>query len=252
MIEAAAALQDLAFAVVNQFLTVFMRVGGIVLLLPGLGDRLIPTRIRLMGAFSLTAVVAPFAPPAPVSPDAGLVAAELLVGVALGTVLRFIALALSMAGMMAAQLTSLAQLFGTVEPSSAIGNLLNLAGLALLMASGLPLMVIDLLVRSYEVLPQGVFLDGSNLARWGVARAAQAFALAFALAAPFALAAIIYNASMGVINRAMPQLMVALVGAPAITGASAILLFLAAPLMLTVWKATMIAALGDPIAGGMP
>ena len=50
----------------------------------------------------------------------------------------------------------------------------------------------------------------------------------------------------------MPQLMVALVGAPAITGASAILLFLAAPLMLTVWKATMIAALGDPIAGGMP
>ncbi len=50
----------------------------------------------------------------------------------------------------------------------------------------------------------------------------------------------------------MPQLMVALVGAPAITGASAVLLFLSAPLILTVWKSAMLAALGDPIAGGMP
>ena len=57
---------------------------------------------------------------------------------------------------------------------------------------------------------------------------------------------------MGVINRAMPQLMVALVGAPAITGASAVLLFLAAPLILTVWKTTMVAVLADPIGGGMP
>ena len=181
-----------------------------------------------------------------------LIAIEISVGLALGAVLRFVAMALTMAGMMAAQLTSLAQLFGTVEPSSAIGNVLNLAGLALIMASGLPLMVVEVMIRSYDVLPQGVALAGADLARWGMSRVAQAFGLAFALAAPFALAALIYNAAMGVINRAMPQLMVALVGAPAITGATGVLLFLAAPLLLSVWRTAMIAALGDPISGGLP
>ena len=251
MIEAALALQDFAAPLLAQGFAVFLRIGGLMLLLPGLGDRMVPARVRLVTAFALTAAIAPSVPqPEAVTP--GLVAVELTTGLALGAVLRFIAQALTMAGMMAAQLTSLAQLFGGAEPSSAMGNLLNLAGLALLMASGLPLMVIDLMIRSYDILPMGGVLPGGDLARWGVGRAAHAFALAFALAAPFALAALVYNAAMGVINRAMPQLMVALVGAPAITGAAGLLLFLAAPLILSVWKAAMIAALADPILGGLP
>jgi flagellar biosynthesis protein FliR len=251
MIEAALALHDAALPLLSQLFAVFLRVGGLMLVVPGFGDRLIPMRIRLVVGFALSAAIAPSVPvPAAVTPD--LVAVELTVGFALGTVLRFIAAALTMAGMMAAQLTSLSQLFGNVEPSSAIGNLLNMTGLALLMASGLPMMLIEMLMRSYDVLPQGLAMPGDDVAGWVVTRASQAFGLAFAMAAPFALAALIYNAAMGVINRAMPQLMVALVGAPAITGASAVLLFLAAPLILTVWKTTMVAVLADPIGGGMP
>lgn len=251
MIEAAHALHDMAAPIMSHLFAVFLRVGGLMLIVPGFGDRLIPMRVRLMVGFALSAAVAPSVPvPDVVTP--GLIAIELSVGLALGTVLRFIAAALTMAGMMAAQLTSLSQLFGNVEPSSAIGNVLNMAGLALLMATGLPLMLVEMLIRSYDVLPQGIAMPGGDVAEWVVTRAAQAFGLAFAMAAPFALAALIYNAAMGVINRAMPQLMVALVGAPAITGASAVLLFLAAPLMLTVWKATMIAVLADPIGGGLP
>lgn len=251
MIEGALALHDLALPIAGQFFAVFLRIGGLMLIVPGFGDRMIPARIRLMIAFALSVAVAPSVPVAEtVTP--GLIVAEVTVGVALGAVLRFIAMALTMAGMMAAQLTSLAQLFGTVEPSSAIGNVLNLAGLAILMASGLPVMLVDVLIRSYDVLPQGAFMSGGDVAAWGVSRAAQAFALAFGLAAPFALAALVYNAAMGVINRAMPQLMVALVGAPAITGASGVLLFLSAPLILSIWKTAMVAALGDPVGGGLP
>ena len=57
---------------------------------------------------------------------------------ALGAVLRFMAQALQIAGAVAAQSTSLAQLFGApqMEAGSAIGNVLHLAGLALLMATG--------------------------------------------------------------------------------------------------------------------
>jgi flagellar biosynthetic protein FliR len=165
--------------------------------------------------------------------------------------LRFLAQALTMAGMMAAQLTSLSHLFGGVEPSSAIGNLLNLAGLALLMAAGLPVWVLDCVLRSYDVLPMGAVMPGTDLVRWGVSRIAGAFALAFALASPFAVAALLYNLALGVINRAMPQLMVALVGAPAITFAAGVLLLLSAPLILTVWREAMLATLADPISGGL-
>ncbi|WP_298437073.1 flagellar biosynthetic protein FliR [uncultured Jannaschia sp.] len=251
MIEALLALHDAARPIAMASFAVFLRIGALMLVLPGLGDRLIPARIRLVTAFALTAAVAPAVElQAEIGP--GLIVAETVTGLALGAVLRFVAQALSMAGVMAAQLTSLAQLFGTVEPSSAIGNVLNLAGLCLIMASGLPLMVVEMMIRSYDILPLGGHLDGSDAARWGAARVAQAFALAIAMAAPFALAALIYNAAMGVINRAMPQLMVALVGAPAITGASGVLLLLSAPLLLAVWKAAMIATLADPVTGGVP
>ncbi len=251
MIPAALALQDLAAPLLAQGFAVFLRIGGLMLMLPGLGDRMIPVRVRLMVAFALTAAVAPSVDLQP-EVTAGLIATEVTIGLALGAVLRFVAQALTMAGMMAAQLTSLAQLFGGAEPSSAMGNLLNMAGLALLMASGLPLMVVDMAIRSYDMLPMGAVPPGDDLARWGVARAAHAFALAFALAAPFALAALVYNAAMGVINRAMPQLMVAMVGAPAITFAAGVLLVLASPLILTVWKDAMIAVLADPVQGGLP
>ena len=251
MIEAALALHDAATPVLSQLFAVFLRIGGLMLLMPGLGSQMIPARVRLVVALSLSAAVAPSVPDTG-EVTLGLVLIETAIGLALGGALRFIATALSMAGMMAAQLTSLAQLFGSVKPSSAMGNLLNMAGLALIMASGLPLMLIDLLIRSYDVLPQGLPMPGSDVAMWGVTRMSHAFALAFALAAPFALAALVYNAAMGVINRAMPQLMVAMFGAPAITWASAVLLLLSAPLILSVWKTAMIAVLADPVGSGLP
>ncbi|TFL18436.1 flagellar biosynthetic protein FliR [Jannaschia formosa] len=251
MTEALLILHDLAMPHVLAFLAVFLRVGAMILLLPGFGDRLIPTQVRLATGFALAVGATPAVPP-PGPIDAAMVATEGAIGLAFGAVLRFTAQALLMAGTMAAQLTSLAQLFGSVEPSSAIGNLLNMAGLCLLMAAGLPVWLVETIVRSYEVLPMGAVMPGPDVALWGVSRLAHGFALAFGLAAPFALLAILYNLAMGVINRAMPQLMVALVGAPAITGAAGVLLLLAAPVILLAWKAAVFAVLADPIRGALP
>ncbi|MEM8823420.1 MAG: flagellar biosynthetic protein FliR [Pseudomonadota bacterium] len=251
MIEGLLSLHDIVAPMLASLFAAFLRIGGLMLLVPGFGDAMIPVRVRLVAAFALSAAVAP-AVDLPTSLNAWTIASEAATGLALGAVLRFLAQALLMAGMMAAQLTSLAQLFGTQEPSSAIGNVLNMAGLALLMAAGLPLMLVDMLIRSYDVLPAGEWPAAGDLARWGVARLGHAFSLAVGLAAPFALVALIYNAAMGVLNRAMPQLMVALVGAPAISALAGIVLLLSAPLMLATWKAAMVATLGDPITGALP
>jgi flagellar biosynthetic protein FliR len=63
---------------------------------------------------------------------------------------------------------------------------------------------------------------------------------------PFAIAALIYNVALGVINRAMPQLMVAFVGAPALTAGGLLLLYAAAPVMLSVWITALGRVLEQP------
>ncbi len=111
---------------------------------------------------------------------------------------------------------------------------------------GLHVRVAQVLILSYDVLPVGQMPDAAALSQWGLARIARAFGLAFTLAAPFVIASLIYNVALGVINRAMPQLMVAFVGAPAITAAGLILLFLTAPILLSTWVQALDAFLNTP------
>lgn len=56
---------------------------------------------------------------------------------------------------------------------------------------------------------------------------------------------------LGVINKAMPQLMVAFVGAPLITAGGLFILCLAAPVMLAVWLQAFDQFLFNPF-GNLP
>ena len=148
-------------------------------------------------------------------------------------------IALQLAGSIAAQSTALAQIFGagvTPDPMPAIGNILMLAGITLAVASGLHVKAAIAMARSYEILPMGLPVPAADVAAWGTARVAQAFALGFSLAAPFVIAGFAYNLALGAINRAMPQLMVAFIGAPAITAGGLLILMLAAPVILHFWE----------------
>jgi len=239
-----------------QGFVVFVRVGAFFALLPAFGEQVVPARIRLMLAFAMTLIIAPAVLPAiaarPETP--GAVARFLLVesaiGLALGAGLRLMVNALQIAGTMAAQATSLAQFFGGagVDPQPAIAQVLVMAGLAMAVMAGLPARAAEFLILSYALLPAGQWPDGAAMAEWGVGRVAHAFALAFVLAAPFVIGASIYNLALGAINRAMPQLMVAFIGAPALTFGGLLLLMLAAPIMLTVWHEAFQALLLDPTA----
>lgn len=230
----------------------FARIGAVFALVPVFGERVIPARLRLAGALAMTAVVAPAVPamPAPDDPVAlvAFLGAETLVGVILGMALRLMVMALQIAGTIAAQATSLAQAFGGagVDPQPAIAQLLVMGGLALAVLTGFPERLAQFLVLSYALFPAGDWPNPADVAAWGTGRIAQAFALAFSLAAPFVIAASLYNLALGAINRAMPQLMVAFVGAPALTLGGLALLLLAAPLMLGVWLPGLTGTLANP------
>lgn len=222
---------------------VFLRIGAAFAVLPAFGERVVPVRVRLVGALAMTAVVAPAVagqlpawPPGPLG-LLTLAGREALAGLALGLALRFMVMALQIAGSIAAQATSLAQFFGGAgaEPQPAMAQVLMLAGLAVLALAGLPERAAAYLILSYELLPAGAWPDPEALAVWATARSADALALGFTLAAPFVIASALYNLALGAINRAMPMLMVAFVGAPAITLGGLALLALASPVILAVW-----------------
>lgn len=234
---------------------VFLRVGAAFLVLPAIAEQFIPMRVRLGAALAMTVLLTPALHPelsghvqTPIR-----FLSEPLAGLILGLAVRLVAMALQMAGSMAAQATSLSQIAGgmTPEPQPAMSGLLLLSGLTLAVMAGLHVHVARMLLASYHVLPPAGLPLPSDLAAWGAARVGAAFSLAFSLAAPFLVASLLYNLALGVINKAMPQLMVALVGAPAITLGSLVLLLLAMPFMLPIWLTAFQSALLSPL-GPLP
>jgi flagellar biosynthesis protein FliR len=239
---------------------VFLRVGAVMALLPAFGEMAVPVRVRLGLALAFTAVVAPAVamglalPPVWDAAALPLLAGEVLTGLTLGVGFRLFVMALMTAGTMVAQATSLAQVFAGAgaEPMPAVGHMLVTGGLALATLGGLHVLVAEALIGSYAALPFGSVLSGATALDWGTAQIARAFSLAFALAMPFLAASLLYNVALGVINRAMPHLSVAFVGAPAITLGALALMMVSVPLGLSVWSEALQGFLADPFAAPVP
>ncbi|MGL4309496.1 MAG: flagellar biosynthetic protein FliR [Paracoccaceae bacterium] len=256
MTDLLAGLLALTEGMLPTAFAVFLRVGAAMALIPGFGEQVIPLRLRLGMTLAFTAVVFPavapemraaygMLPPAPIW-----FGTEVLAGLALGFALRGFVFALQTAGAMIAQATSLSQMFGGVaaEPSPALGTLMLMAGFALAFAMDLPAKLAQALILSYDAVPPGTLLPTGLMADWALARASHAVALAFSLAAPFVIASLLANVALGVMNRAMPQLMVSFVGAPAMAGGALALAMIALPGILAIWWGGFSALLADPFA----
>jgi flagellar biosynthetic protein FliR len=258
MFEGLAGLMDVTQAGLAAFVLVFVRIGAVMALLPGFGERIIPARVRLAATFAFAMIVFPLLAEELIEVDRArpfglLLLIEAGVGLLVGISIRLMVFAIQLAGSIAAQSTALAQIFGagaTPDPMPAIGNILMLAGVTLAVTAGLHVKAALAMARSYEILPFGMILSGSDVATWGTAHVADAFALGFSLAAPFVIAAFAYNLALGAINKAMPSLMVAFIGAPAITAGGILILMLAAPVILTFWNDRLDFVLLNPL--GMP
>lgn len=221
---------------------VFLRVSGIVAMSPGFGERVVPARAKILLSIGVTLVCVPIVstmnqaiPDRFLRLDFAIV--ELLVGLMFGLGLRLFMTTLQLAGSMAAQATSLAQMLSgaTVEPLPAIGHLLVVSGLALAMMLDLPSHVVGFIVLSYHAFPIGSEFDVGQFSYWASQIAVKVTALAFSMSAPFLVTSLLYNLGLGVINRAMPQLMVAFIGAPVITALAMVLTLVMGGTMLTVW-----------------
>jgi flagellar biosynthesis protein FliR len=234
-------------------LMVFLRVGAMLLLLPAFGEQAVPQRIKLALALAFTVIVTPAVtddlPPVDPFPATAFLT-EVITGLLIGFGLRLFIHALQIAGAIAAQATTLSQMFGGAgpEPQPAIGNVLVIAGLAAAVSAGLHIRVAELLIHSYGPLPAGVLPKMTDVVTLGTDQIASAFSMGFALAAPFVIASVLYNIALGFINRAMPQLAVSFVGAPALTLGGLALLAVAAPFLIAFWLQALNTHLAAPFA----
>lgn len=238
MIEALTLLLDQAPELMPVFYLVFLRIGAAMMFLPAFGEQMIPLRVKLGATIAFTAIVAPVV--ADSAPDAIVPSAfltEIGMGLALGFSLRLHIMALQVAASIAAQVTSLSQLLGgaAVEPQPALGVVLLLAALALAASLGLHVQYAGMFIMSYEFVGFDGSFPATVFSGWAKDAVSSMFSFSLLLAMPFVAASLLYNLALGVINRAMPQLMVAFVGAPAITYGALFLFALCAPILLTAW-----------------
>lgn len=253
MIEMAALL-DLTEDVLWLHFIVFLRVAAAISLFPGFGEQSVPVRIKLGLALMMTVIIAPAISPSLLPfrndpPPLGLIVlTEAIVGLMIGLGIRLFVLALQTAGTIAAQSMSLSQILGTqgMEPIPAMGHMLVLGGITLAMILGLHVRLAELVILTYTLFPAAQFPEASAVSVWGIRQVANAFALAFSLAAPFVIISVLYNLTLGIINRAMPQMMVVFVGAPVITGAGIVILLVMSPSILSLWAETLSHFMANP------
>lgn len=254
ILVALSGLLDLAEGLGWAAALAFVRIGALVALMPGLGDPAVPQRIKLALVVAFTLVVAPLLADdlaaSGQDPSFLTLGGEAVAGLLLGVGLRLFLVALQTAAAIIAQATTLSQLFAGAapEPQPAIGNLFLIAGIALAMTAGLPVRAVELVLLSYDILPAGGRPSAAGAADWSLALISRTFSLAFMLAAPFIIASMLYNLALGAINRAMPTLMVSMVGAPALTLGGLALLAVASPVILAAWLSAFGEHLAQPFA----
>ena len=237
---------------------VFARVGAVAFLLPGIGERGISLRIRLGAALALTALLTPmlasFVPASPTTAPAlvKMLAAEETIGLIIGFSFRVLVFSLQITGMVAAQHLSVAQMFGAgvaPEPEPTIATLLAMGGITLALMAGLHVKILATLVHMYDVLPFGQFPNAPSVGSWATARMAETFGLGIAMAAPFVAIGFAYNIALGVLNRAMPQLLVAIVGIPFLLWIGMVSLRLVLPSLFDEWFKHLDSVFLDPLGG---
>lgn len=217
---------DISFlpAVATAFLLTFARVGAMVMLLPGVGELSVPSRVRLTIALVLTAILLPAHQKAyavdlrTFGPVLVLLFQELVVGVVLGLTGRLAISALQTTGSVVAQQLGLG-FVTAVDPTQnqqglLVGNFLTLMGVALIFATDLHHLVIAAMNDSYTIFQPGELPLMGDAAQHVTRIIATSFRIGIQLSAPFLVFGLLFNIGLGVLSRLMPQMQVFFIGLP--------------------------------------
>jgi flagellar biosynthesis protein FliR len=248
-------LPDTAIA----FALIFARIGTIVMLMPGLGERSFPVRMRLTAALLLALVFYPLARgyyPASLSGEANLLlmlVGEIAIGLVIGIAGRLILASLQTAGTIIAQQLGLG-FVTSIDPSQGqqgalLGSFLTLVGVALLFAADLHHLAIRGLGESYGTFRPGQMMPTGDVARYVIDVVAGAFRMAVQISAPVLVFGLVFNLGLGILARLMPQMQVFFIAVPASIVLGFIILALVLATMMGVFLSHLQGGIAAPFGG---
>ena len=219
----------------------FVRIGALFAMVPFFGARTIPVPVRILLAVTLTVVIAPLVEvPTNIEPlsVSGIIITgqQILIGLAMSLVLQMVFGTVVIAGQTIANTMGLG-FAAMVDPQNGvqvplIGQMYLLLATLVFLGLGGHLVLIEILVESFTVIPVG--LTGiSREAFWMVVTwGSTMLAAGVLMALPLVSGILLLNISFGVITRAAPQLNIFVVGFPISMLVGFILLWLTLPSIL--------------------
>lgn len=199
-----------------------LRVGGVVMIAPILGAMFVPNRVRLLItlvlSFAMLPVIGEVPAYSPLSIQGFLaVAQELVVGIAIGFLLKVAIEAAVLGGQIISSGSGLSFAM-VVDPQSGgiplLGRFYLIIATLLMLASNAHLQLIEALAASFSLIPIGSGGLGAGDARQVADFAGLMFVGALKLALPSVAAMLMVNVAFGVISRAAPTLNLFAVGFP--------------------------------------
>jgi flagellar biosynthetic protein FliR len=199
-----------------------LRIGGLMMVAPILGAMFVPGRLRVLLTMVLATAMLPLVgPPPAVEPFsvAGFlaVAQELVLGLAIGFVLKMAVEAAVLAGQLVSSGMGLSFAM-VVDPQSGgmplLGRFYLIVASLLLLAANAHLQLIAILAESFRIIPIGSGGIAPGEARAIADFAGLMFAGALRLSLPAVVAMLMVNVAFGVISRAAPTMNLFAVGFP--------------------------------------
>ena len=214
----------------------FCRVGGCFMLLPGFSSARLSMQIRLFLAVGISLAILPIMWDTIYPHTSGaldgylkLIVFETLTGAVIGLIARYYVLGLQFAG------TVLTMMMGFNSPptpdvledtaENQLTNLLSFAGLLILFMLDFHHVVLRALVDSYNVMPLGEGFNPQSALITLTDTLSQTFMIMLRLASPFILYGLVFNVSIGLINKLAPQIPIYFVSLPFIIMGGMLLLY---------------------------
>jgi flagellar biosynthesis protein FliR len=223
---------------------VFFRVLGMCVTAPGLAIPELDARFRIGLAAALCLVIYPVIAPAIVAPSgwanvAFALVLELLAGAVIGFAAALIVAGARMAGELVAAQAGLSTSTlldpETGEEITPLGRLYSWVAVVAFLSLRGPLILVQSLVESYQVVPAGGLLVSEETASMAFAQVGRALELALKAAAPVALALALAGIVMGWISRAAASLPFVALALPIRTTIGAILLLLSVVTLFSMY-----------------
>ena len=199
-------------------LLVFARIGSALMAMPGFAEPYISIRARLLMAIAFSFALAPFLeqflPAVPNNPFhlAVMLLGEIIVGLLMGTVARFLISAMHVAGMVISFQSSLALAtqFDTTQASqgSIFGNFLSLSAVLYIFALDLHHMLLRGVADSYTLMTPGNMPPLGDISEYLSMLVQEIFEIGVLLAAPSIVIGLLLYLAAGVLARLMPNMQV--------------------------------------------